>query len=446
MRTFQDMRGEEALTYGVSLLCRSTLAGEDPALGGLLRMFLSLLERDLPAAVRAYHDVTARLIKSEARRVSGDLWVDYLLHLVVHGEYPFARMAAAGQAEEALQVHFKEELSLLGALSRLRSQDVARFTREAQQALSLRPHTGKDAISAAATALWGGNSAPSRPREEEPEPPAPSPFSRAPFAFTPWHYGEPGLPDSFAADEALEEVYLRLLSAGDWGDLAQDLYNFFASYGTGPFLAHRAFRLEEGQLLPLPTAALAPLVPTSLYEGERVALMENTIRFMRGEKAQNGLLYGGRGTGKTAHVLTLLHELPEARLVLVNRGASSQALRALLERLQGQPLRFLVLLDDGAEKDLYSLSALVCGGRLQPENVLFYATAQEALAPPLFTLRLAFPYPSLSDFTRLVRELMEAAGLRPDPQAIHAACVDYQVDARDRLTFQGAEMLAEAYK
>ena len=66
---------------------------------------------------------------------------------------------------------------------------------------------------------WGGSHSPARA------------LPKAPFAFTPWQYGEPGLTDAYAADEALEEIYLRLLSAKDWGQLTEDLYNLFASYG-----------------------------------------------------------------------------------------------------------------------------------------------------------------------------------------------------------------------
>ena len=359
-------------------------------------------------------------------------------------------MAAKGQRDEALWMLMQEELSVLGGLSQLTSQDVARYTRERQQALAMRPRQGKDALSVVATAAWGGGSTRPLPREDGEGPiPQPGPFLKAPFAFTPWQYGEPGLTDAFAADEALEEIYLRLLSAKDWGQLTEDLYNFFASYGCGPFLQHRGFRLEpDGSLTPLPESAFTPLIPTSLYEGERVRLMENTIRFLRGEPSENVLLYGGAGTGKTAYVLSLLHEFPAARLILADPGDPT-ALTRLLQTLAGQPLRFLVLLDhmDLAAPSAQALSGRLCGGRLLPDNVRLYATArQNTPAHPLFPLTLSFPYPSLHAFARLVEEILEAEGVPCDPQAIHQACVDHQVDVRERLCFTGAKMLAEQFK
>ena len=263
MRPYRDMPAEEGLSYGLALLYRSGRAGDDPALIQLRALMEGLLAFDLTGAVYAYHQLTAALLQKGDRRVSGDLFKDHLLGLAVHQAHAFARMAARGQREEALWLLMQEELSVLGSLSQLTSQDVARYTRERQQALAMRPRQGKDALSVVATAAWGGGSTRPLPREDGEGPiPQPGPFLKAPFAFTPWQYGEPGLTDAYAADEALEEIYLRLLSAKDWGQLTEDLYNFFASYGCGPFLQHRGFRLEpDGSLTPLPDAAFTPQIP-----------------------------------------------------------------------------------------------------------------------------------------------------------------------------------------
>ncbi|MPN62186.1 hypothetical protein SDC9_209933 [bioreactor metagenome] len=121
----------------------------------------------------------------------------------------------------------------------------------------------------------------------------------------------------------------------------------------------------------------------------------------------------------------------------------------MARRLGAQPLRFLLLLDDivSESKAIRRLSSLLCGGRALPDNVLLYATSREAPGPAsLFSLLLSFPYPNLADFTHLVTELLEADGIQADSQALHSACVDHQVDARERLTFPGAIRVAEAYK
>ena len=94
-----------------------------------------------------------------------------------------------------------------------------------------------------------------------------------------------------------------------------------------------------------------------------------------------------------------------------------------------------------------SLASALLGGRAQPANVLLYATAREpGPGSPLFPLSLAFPYPDLKAFTRLVAELLEAEGVYADSQALHAACLDHQVDARERLSFPGARQVAAAFR
>ena len=448
MRTFQDMSAEEGISYGLGLLCRCTLPGNDPAFEALFLMFERLAACELPAAVRAYHDATAHLLHSSDRRVSGDLWKDHLLSLAAHKSHCFALMAATGKRDEAIFANFCEELSILGELANLRSEDVARYSKERQQALAMKPRQGKDAISVMSSAVWSGANTRPLPKED-PESGAVSapPIPVARFAFSPWQYGAPELSDSYMADEALEEIYLRLLAARDWGTLADDLYGLFSVYGCGEFLRHRAFAMDGGQLSPLPDGAIAPIIPTSLYERERVALMENTIRFMRGDRAENALLYGGGGTGKTAYVLSLLHELPEVRLVLCRPEQGD--IYALINQLGSQPLRFVLLFDDivPESKAIRSLSSHLCGGRALPSNIMLYATSREEPGPAgLFTMFLAFPYPGLADFTSLVGELLEAEGIQASYQALHEACVDHQVDAREKLTFAGAKRVTENYK
>ena len=64
------------------------------------------------------------------------------------------------------------------------------------------------------------------------------------------------------------------------------------------------------------------------------------------------------------------------------------------------------------------------------------------IAPLLCALLCAFRYPALKEFTGMISEFLEAGGKYSDAQAIHNAALDYQVDARERLTVTGALMIA----
>ena len=183
------------------------------------------------------------------------------------------------------------------------------------------------------------------------------------------------------------------------------------------------------------------IVPLSAYEEQHSRLMENTIRFMRGEKAVNMLLLGGMGTGKTAQAVSLLQELPEVRLIIVPEGEMAH-IPGLLQRLSGQPLKFILLLDDiAADGDgIRLLSSATAGFRAIPPNILIYATSREEGGP--LPGRITFRYPALKEFTGMISEFLEAEGKYSDAQAIHNAALDYQVDARERLTVTGALMIA----
>ena len=445
MRDWKDCSCEEAVGHFLSLFTRSAIGEEsDPVTCSLAAMFEALGAGEIPLALRQYHIATRRMLDSPARRVSGSLWRDYLLYLLLQRPNRFSAAAAAGAMDEALTLNLSEELSVLSGLRGLDSALVAKFFGERQREQRQRP--GKDNISVLSAAVWAGSGNKPAPKEKGSEQ-AVAPPAQIPLCFTPWDYGKAGLADSYAADEALEEIYYRLLAAEDWAAVADDIISFFASYGSGDFLRYRAFRLDRGTLIPLGEEAVTPIVPVSLYESQRMRLMENTIRFMQGERAGGMLLCGGSGVGKTAQVLSLLHELPEVRLILVPEASLRDA-TGILPILRTQPLRFVLLLDDinPDGKELRGLSCALCAQRALPENVLLCATAREAAQSGLFPLVLNFPYPTLQEFTGLVAELLEAEGVYADRVLVHNAGIDHQVDVQNKLTFSGARFIAENYK
>ncbi len=434
--TFNDRDGRESLAQALALFARSTLIPRSPAMAALGDMLEQLYAGDTYAACRSYHTALSLMLSSPARRVSGSLLVDQLLYLALQYEHPFAEAAAAGIRDEALFKAMEEELQVLGALSRLKTSHFIAMVQDRRRVAKTR-----DDISAKSAAVWSGAPIPtakSQPQEE--------PAVQLPLAFSPMEYGELGLNDSFVSDEALEEIYLRLLETHTWASLTEDLWNFFSAYGTGEFLRRRAFRIKSGELTPLPESVIAPLIPLSLYEAQHTRLMENTIRFMRGESCSSLLLTGEGGVGKTAHVVSLLHELPEVRLLLCSPG-DLDTLTDLLPILSRQPLKFILLLDDidpeGEELRLFASRTL--GFAALPSNVLLYGTSRRA-GPGSFDGALSFPYPDLNRFSTLIGELLENDGFIVDRRTVHNAAVDHQVDAREKLTFRGARAVAERLK
>lgn len=433
--TFNDREGREALAEAMALFARSTLIPHSPAMAALGGMLEQLYAGDTYAACRSYHAALSLMLRSPARRVSGSLLTDQLLYLALQLEHPFAQSAAAGIRDQALFMAMEEELQVLGELSRLKTADFISMVQDRRRSARVR-----DDISARSAAVWSGAPVPAAKAQPEAEP------VQLPLAFSPMEYGELCLSDSFVSDEALEEIYLRLLETHDWASLTEDLWNFFSAYGTGEFLRSRAFSIKDAGLSPLPEWVIAPLIPLSLYETQHTRLMDNTIRFMRGESCSSLLLTGEGGMGKTAHVLSLLHELPEVRLVLCCRG-DLEALNDLIPVLSRQPLKFILLLDDidpdGEELRLFC--SRTGGFAALPANVLLYGTSRKA-GPGPFDWALSFPYPDLNRFSAMIAELLENDGVIIDRRTVHNAAVDHQVDAREKLTFRGAKAVADRLK
>lgn len=128
-------------------------------------------------------------------------------------------------------------------------------------------------------------------------------------------------------------------------------------------------------------------LPLSLIQGvdlQKQLLWENTERFTLGHAANNALLWGARGTGKSSLVKSVHRELVQkypGRIALLEIAREDiGSLPQLIQRLTGQPRRFLLLCDDlsfDSEDSTYkSLKSVLEGGlRGRPENVLFYATS-----------------------------------------------------------------------
>lgn len=114
---------------------------------------------------------------------------------------------------------------------------------------------------------------------------------------------------------------------------------------------------------------------------QRDMLLENTARFAKGLPANNALLWGARGMGKSSLVKSVHGALVGAglRLIEIHREDIG-ALPELLGVVRGAPFRFIVFCDDlsfdGPETSYKALkSALEGGVEGRPDNVIFYATS-----------------------------------------------------------------------
>jgi uncharacterized protein len=119
-------------------------------------------------------------------------------------------------------------------------------------------------------------------------------------------------------------------------------------------------------------------------ERQKQILLDNTLRFARGLPANNTMLWGARGMGKSSlvkavHAVTNA-QLPGSLALVEIHREDVRSLPELLNVLRGKPRRCLILCDDLSfereDSDYKALKSILEGGiEGRPENVLFYATS-----------------------------------------------------------------------
>jgi uncharacterized protein len=200
---------------------------------------------------------------------------------------------------------------------------------------------------------------------------------------TAWDGFQPLRPSD--ARSARHRMLQRLHGADDWSAVVRDLAGYFAENGVGLYGRHRAFRWVhadgrgrlEGIRVPDPIR-LEELIG---YDREREAIVENTRRFVAGAPANNVLLYGDRGTGKSSTVKALLNEFHAQGLRLIEVAKENLGdYPDILALLRGRRERFILFVDDLSfeehETQYKALKAVLEGGlEARPENVVLYATS-----------------------------------------------------------------------
>ena len=225
---------------------------------------------------------------------------------------------------------------------------------------------------------------------------------------------------------------------------------FFRRHGTGLFArCPGSTWVGESAKYPLGLRGITSPDPIRLedmvlYEKERAVLVENTRRLLAGHQACNILLYGDKGTGKSATVKALLSSmwLEGLRIVEVPLAHLTN-LPTIFSILREQPGKFIVFVDDLAFGDScpeYTALKTVLEGGLEarPANVVVYATSnrrnivrqrfserqddvnerdtleEKFSLADRFDLRLTFQAPSQEEYFTICRALLDARGIAYD--------------------------------
>ncbi|GKX31686.1 hypothetical protein SH1V18_41660 [Vallitalea longa] len=166
----------------------------------------------------------------------------------------------------------------------------------------------------------------------------------------------------------------------DIDHVTKNISDFHYNNGCGIFITHNSFRWDN-RILPILNPD--PISFSDLYgfELQRKTLIKNTKAFLQGKKANNILLVGHRGTGKSSSVKALVNEYHSEglRIVEINKHQLSDY-HLIIKALKNRKHKFIIFMDDLSFEDFEveykNMKAIIEGGvEVRPDNVLIYATS-----------------------------------------------------------------------
>jgi len=191
----------------------------------------------------------------------------------------------------------------------------------------------------------------------------------------------------YNADVSQQVRTLRkaLAAAGDEEEMFALITDYYRQYGYGTFAMNRAFRIRSAgdgvDFLPISNIDRVVLDDLLGYEKQKAELRRNTETFLGGGAANNVLLYGDAGTGKSTSVKALINEYYDRGLRMIEIYKHQfRDLSAVLAEIKNRNYRFIIFIDDLSfeenEVEYKFLKAVIEGGvETRPDNVLIYATS-----------------------------------------------------------------------
>ena len=187
--------------------------------------------------------------------------------------------------------------------------------------------------------------------------------------------------------DRIEELSGKLAASRDASEFKEHVELFYRDFGCGKFGLHKAFRLVHHDshdivdIVPITNIAHMKLDDLVGYEIQKKKLRENTEAFLAGRKANNCLLFGDAGTGKSSSIKAILNEYYDRGLRIIELYKHQlRDLVDVLAQIKNRNYRFIIYMDDLSfeefETDYKYLKAVIEGGlEKKPENVLIYATS-----------------------------------------------------------------------
>ena len=247
--------------------------------------------------------------------------------------------------------------------------------------------------------------------------------------------------------------------AGDYAKHLEEL----PLKGYGIFAKYYSFRVEDGEIVPILCPDPVRLDELVRYEAQREPVIANTKAFLQGLPANNVLLYGDAGTGKSSTVKAIVNEYHDQGLRMIEiKQSQFMQIPNVLEMLADNPLRFILFIDDlsfdSGNDEYIALKNILEGGAYDTRgNTLIYATSnrrhfikedasarsgsemfvndtiQETMSlAARFGLTVTFQKPAKNLYLEIVDALAGRAGIKMEQDELHTQAEAFAIRASGR--------------
>ena len=185
--------------------------------------------------------------------------------------------------------------------------------------------------------------------------------------------------------ERICELTEKLEQSKDAEQFLYEVTEFYREFGVGKFGLHKAFRIQHredcAEIIPITNIAHVKLDDLVGYEIAKQKLIDNTEAFVNGREANNCLLFGDAGTGKSTSIKAIANQYYEKGLRLIEVYKHQFCdLNDVIAQIKNRNYKFIIYMDDLSfeefEVEYKYLKAVIEGGlEKKPDNVLIYATS-----------------------------------------------------------------------
>ncbi|MBE5956683.1 MAG: ATP-binding protein [Lachnospiraceae bacterium] len=264
--------------------------------------------------------------------------------------------------------------------------------------------------------------------------------------------------------DRMNELSARLAEAENEKAMLSLMAAFYKDYGVGNFGLHKSFRIrhegEAAKIVPITNSENIRLTDLIGYEKQKKQLIDNTEAFIQGEKANNVLLFGESGTGKSSSVKAILNEYYKDGLRMIEIFKHQFGdLTSVIEQIKDRNYKFIIYMDDlsfeETELEYKYLKAVIEGGlEKRPDNVLIYATSnrrhivkerwderkqsaddvhgndskEEKLSLyARFGVTIYYGSPMQKDYLKIVDGIADRMGLTMDREKLHQEAIRWEL-------------------